>query len=225
MKDKSYPYGGKMILKRIFLLSICSLLFVAGCSQPQQDTLDPAEKQASELLNKAEVSAIRLQEAIEQIEKIKRYNTPERIAAAIEIISLAESDLVEADKDIENYIAFVEKYGRELNRKEVGHYVRVKDLFNSALLSKRNALKEYLESFKAWLEYTNKNFDAIRDGKTTGTVYYERLLYNYHKSYDEYYSAQDRFLKHVKQYLTDHPELIAKFGKEYKLAKKELDWE
>lgn len=212
-------------MKLIFQLAFISVLFCAGCSQSQQEEQDPTGKHASELLNKAEISAIQLQETIEKIDGIKRYNTPERIAAAIAIIDTAESDLAAADRDIENYIAFIEKNGKELGRKEIGHYVRIKDLFNDYLRAKRQALKNYFASFKAWLGYTQKNFDAIKNGRTAGTVYYERLLYNYHKSYKEYNSAQDRYLEYVKQYVADNPEVIAKFGKEYKLAKKELDWE
>jgi len=206
------------------MLQLLVLLTIVGCSQ--NDQRDPVEKQASALLNKAESSAIDLQRLIKEIEGVKRYNTPQRMTTTIQIVDKASTVLDEADKDINNYIRFINNTTNKIHTKGLSRYVHINDLFNDSLVMKRKALREYFNKLNAWLAYSHKNFDKLKKkGGTAQRAHYERLLYEYHRALNRYNTAQTSYLIFVKRYLSDHPELVTKFGKEYKLAKKELNWD
>ncbi len=182
------------------------------------------EKRISIYLDRLESSAVDLQHELEKIADMKRLNTAPRMRKAITVIEGSEKVLKRANQDISSYIAFINNNSRELKKENLDHYIAVRNLLNHSLSLKRKAMGKYFQELKKWLDYSASHFKRLeaKDEAARGT--YDSLLTNVNRSLKKYNTVNAQNIQFVNSVLTENPEIVKRFKKQYKTMKKELGW-
>ncbi len=182
------------------------------------------EKRISIYLDRLESSAVNLQHELEKIEDMKLLNTAPRMRTAITVIEGSEKVLKKANQDISSYIAFINNNSRELKKENLTHYIAVRDLLSHALSLKRKAIGRYFQDLKKWLDYSATHFKRLKAKDEAARATYDGLLIDVNRSLKKYNTANAQNLQFVNSVLTENPELVKRFKKQYKTMKKELGW-
>ena len=200
------------------LLMILSLVFLTACSADTPK--NPLEAKISLMLSEAESSAVQLQRAMGRVAQIERSRSVRKMTQALDDIEAAKEMLARSNLSLQNYSRYIRRNRERLQAAHLSHYVRLGELVNETLAEKRKAEGEYLEGMAAWMAYSIEHFETLKKGRDAGTrVMHDRLLSNAVRASKRLRSVQWRYLQFANRYVAEHPELVARFAKEYKIAK------
>lgn len=204
------------------LMCLVSLLFLFSCTESSPKSR--LEKRISIYLGRLESSAVDLEHELEKIADMKRLNTAGRMKEAISVIKGSEKTLRRANQDIYAYIAFINDNSRKLKKENLYHYMSVRDLLSQPLSLKRQAIDEYFQVLKKWLDYSATHFRRLEAKDQAARTSYDQLLTNVNRSLKRYNTANEQYHQFVKVFLTRNPDLVKRFKQEYRTMKNELDW-
>lgn len=198
------------------------VFFTVCCSRPVYET--KLEKEAAGLLDKVENSSIDLKHVLDQMAKVSHYNTVRRNKITVATIESSIEALEKAESETQAYLKYVERNRSRLIQQKLFLYVVVGDVLGTELSEIRAATKQYLRSFKRWLQYCCDNYDAIvgRDPLHVNT--YEHLLAEHNYARIRYKSVDMKYRDFVNEFARSHPDLAKKFASRYKRIKKEMGW-
>ena len=208
----------------LFLWIIClvSLAFLFSCAEPSPKSR--LEKRISIYLDRLESSAVDLEHTLKKIADMKRLNTSGRMKETISVIKGGEKTLERANQDISAYIDFIKNNSRELKKENLDPYIDIRNLLNQPLSIKRQAIGEYFQVLKKWLDYSATHFKRLKAKDQAARTSYDQLLINVNRSLKRYDTANEQYHQSVKAFLSKNPDLIKRFKPEYRTMKKELGW-
>jgi hypothetical protein len=206
----------------ILIICLGSLALLFSCSDPSPKSR--LEKRMALYLERLESSAIDLQHKMDKIADMKRLNTAGRMKEAISVIKKSEQTLKKANQDIAAYIAFINNNSRELKKENLDHYMDVRDILNQSLRSKRQAIADYFQTLKKWLDYSATHFKRLKAKDVAARGTYDSLLTDVNRSLKRYNTTNEQYHQFVNSFLSKNPDLVKRFKREYKTMKNELGW-
>lgn len=159
------------------------------------------------LSNKSGFSATNFQKALNSINEIQDLDTIPKINQAISTVERVQLLFYQANHDSDDLSDFISQNKIQLQKEGLNVFLDMEGLISETYFSHRKALREYLNSYKAMLEYSRDNFEAIIKGKEPKSGTYKQLYLKYGNALDVHNEAYLQHMKFVEQYSREHPAL------------------
>ena len=204
-QGKYWKYIGIWLLG--FSLFYVAEFVIAGNKATINETKSPIIEEIKLLSFKSGSSAKEAQDALNRLDQMQDVSTITKINEVIKAIELVQALQIQANIDSDTLTNYVNKHRNELHNKGLDIFVEIEGLIGETYASHHRALKEYLDTYKAMLEYSRNNFDAILKEQQPQSRDYERLYSKCKITLDKHNKAYLHHMEFVEDYLTKHPKV------------------
>jgi hypothetical protein len=231
---KDVPIDNELLVYRkrsLKLLSVfLSIMFLVliGLVRNDNNAENPSsepKEQIQMLAYKSGRSASDFQKGLGGLDKITDLDTLLKINEAISTVERVQLLLYQANQDADDLSDFINENKKQLQKEGLDVFLNTEGLRSETFFTNRKALREYLATYKAMLDYSKDNFDSIVKGKEPQRGEYEQLFLKYKNALDVQNEAYLQHMAFVNQYLQDHPALIELISRAREDLQKDLQGE
>ena len=201
----------KRSLKLISIPLSILVLLVIGLVRTDNNAKNPSselKEQIQMLAHKSGRSASDFQKALSGLDKIRDLDTIPKINEAITIIERGQLLFYQANQDSDDLSDFISQNKIQLQKESLDVFLDMEGLRSETYFTHRKALREYLNTYKAMLEYSRDNFEEIIKGKEPQSGTYNQLYLKYRNALNVHNEAYLQHMKFVDQYSREHPALV-----------------
>lgn len=202
----------------ILVLVVIGLVRTDSNAKNQSSEL---KEQLQMLAQKSGRSSSNFQKALSGLDKIRDLDTIPKINEAITIIERVQLLFYQANQDSDDLSDFISRNKIQLQKEGLGVFLDMEGLRSETYFTHRKALREYLNKYKAMLEYSTDNLEAIIKGKEPQSGTYKQLYLKYRNALDVHNQAYLQHMKFIDQYLREHPALVEFIAKARQDLRKE----
>lgn len=202
----------------ILVLVVIGLVRTDSNAKNQSSEL---KEQLQMLAQKSGRSSSNFQKALSGLDKIRDLDTIPKINEAITIIERVQLLFYQANQDSDDLSDFISRNKIQLQKEGLGVFLDMEGLRSETYFTHRKALREYFNKYKAMLEYSTDNLEAIIKGKEPQSGTYKQLYLMYRNALDVHNEAYLQHMKFIDQYLREHPALVEFIAKARQDLRKE----
>jgi len=159
------------------------------------------------LSKKSGLSATNFQKALNGLNEIRNLDTIPKINEAINTVERVQLLFYQANEDSDILSAFISKNKIQLQKGNLHIFVDMEGVIDETYFTYRKAFREYLNAYKATLEYSRDNFEAIIKNQNPQSENYNQLELKAKNMLDVYNEAYLRHMKFINRYSKEHPAL------------------
>jgi len=201
----------KRSLKLISIPLSILVLVVIGLVRSDNNAKDLSsglKEQIQMLAHKSGRSASDFQKGLSGLDKIGDLDAIPKINEAISIIERVQLLFYKANQDSDDLSDFISQNKIQLQKEGFDVFLDMEGLRSETYFTHRKILREYLNTYKAMLEYSRDNFEAIIKGKEPQNSTYKQLYLKYRNALDVHNEAYLQHMKFAEQYSREHPALV-----------------
>jgi beta-phosphoglucomutase-like phosphatase (HAD superfamily) len=114
----------------------------------------------------------------------------------------------QANQDSDDLSDFISQNKIQLQKEGLDVFLDMEGLISETYFTHRKALREYLNTYKAMLEYSSDNFEEIIQSQKPQSDIYNQLYLKYRNALDVHNEAYLHHMKFVDHYTSEHRALV-----------------